>query len=146
MAGFLCLRCGKLVVSTIRTPNSVTFTTSFPFSARLPRLDITSKEILQLMQLPIVRHGGTRRQVVISHPSAERRLTHYIKTLARNRVLGFDTESRPVFTPKAQLKPCLVQLASSKLSVIWRLRTSNSSNGKFPMLCSILESKDILKV
>jgi len=142
MAGFVCLRCGKLVASTARTPNSVTFVTNLE-RRRLPLLNLTNKEI---RQLPPVEHGGTNRQIVISHPTHEARFKKYVKVLAQNKVLGFDTESKPVFSPKARLKPCLVQLASPKLSVLWRLRTLNSSNGRFPMLCSILESKEILKV
>jgi len=142
MAGFVCLRCGKLVASTARTPNSVTFATSLE-RRRLPLLNLTNKEI---RQLPPVEHGGTNRQIVISHPTHEAKFKKYVKVLSQNRVLGFDTESKPVFSPKAKLKPCLVQLASPKLSVLWRLRTLNSSNGRFPVLCSILESKEILKV
>ena len=143
MAGHVCLQCGRLFVSAAKAPYGVSFTRSLPFSAHLPHLQLTKEEI-QL--LPVLRHGGAKHKMIISDPQQEIQYEDFIRTLTQSSVLGFDTESRPAFASKVVQKPCLVQLASSNLCIMWRLRSMNASNGLFPLLHRILESEDVMKV
>ena len=143
MAGYVCWQCGRLFVSAAKAPYGVSFTRSLPFSAHLPHLRLTKEEI---ELLPVLKGGGATHKVIISHPQHETQYENYIRTLTQSNVLGFDTETKPSFATKTLPKPCLVQLASSNLCVMWRLRSMNASNGTFPLLHKILESEDIMKV
>ena len=143
MAGYVCLQCGRLFVSAAKAPYGVSFARSLPFSAHLPHLRLTKGEI---ELLPELKDGGAKHKVVVSHPQHETQYEDYIRTLTQSNVLGFDTETKPSFTTKTVQKPCLVQLASSNLCIMWRLRSMNASNGTFPLLHRILKSEDIMKV
>lgn len=143
MAGYVCLQCGRLCVSAAKASYGVSFTRSLPFSAHLPHLRVTKEEI---ELLPVLKHGGASRKMIISNPQQEMQYEGFIRTLTQSSVLGFDTEARPAFVSKVVQKPCLVQLASSNLCIMWRLRSMNASNGMFPLLHRILESEDVMKV
>ena len=65
-----------------------------------------------------------------------------IKTLRKNTVLGFDTETRPVFRKGVQHDVSLLQLSTPKEAFLFRLNHLGLPNE----LVSILEDSDILKV
>jgi len=65
-----------------------------------------------------------------------------IKTLRKYRVLGFDTETRPVFRKGVQHNVSLLQLSTPKEAFLFRLNHLGFPNE----LVAILEDSDILKV
>ena len=68
MAGYVCLQCGRLCVSAAKASYGVSFTRSLPFSAHLPHLRVTKEEI---ELLPVLKHGGASRKMIISNPQQE---------------------------------------------------------------------------
>ena len=69
-------------------------------------------------------------------------VSYAIKTLRKYAVLGFDTETRPVFRKGVQHNVSLLQLSSSKEAFLFRLNHLGFPNE----LVAILEDPDILKV
>ena len=69
-------------------------------------------------------------------------LTDAVKTLRKNSVLGFDTETRPVFRKGVQHDVSLLQLSTSKEAFLFRLNHLGFPNE----LVEILEDSSILKV
>ena len=65
-----------------------------------------------------------------------------VKTLRRHPVLGFDTETRPVFRKGVQHDVSLLQLSTSKEAFLFRLNHLGFPNA----LVEILEDSSILKV
>ena len=90
-----------------------------------------------LLRLPRGRYSG--QTVIIPTPKSEKQYVKHIRRLLKSSVLGFDTESLK-FNPK---KPCLVQLASRDVCILWRL---NKSSQFPPILHGILSSPRFLKV
>ncbi|MCR5325533.1 MAG: 3'-5' exonuclease domain-containing protein 2 [Bacteroidales bacterium] len=78
---------------------------------------------------------------VIDKPGIDyERAIFYLK---RQKVLGFDTESRPVFSPGQHNNGvALLQLSGPKKAYLFRLQLL----GLRKSLCSILTNKDIIKV
>ena len=78
---------------------------------------------------------------VIDKPGLEyERALFYLR---RQKVLGFDTESRPVFSPGQHNNGvALLQLSGPKKAYLFRLQML----GLRKSLCNILSSKDIIKV
>lgn len=78
---------------------------------------------------------------VIDKPGIDyERAIFYLK---RQKVLGFDTESRPVFSPGQHNNGvALLQLSGPKKAYLFRLQLL----GLRKSLCSILANKDIIKV
>ncbi len=66
-----------------------------------------------------------------------------VRYLAAKDVIGFDTESRPCFSPdQPHYGTSLLQLSGAKKAFLFRVKMT----GIPPKLCSILSSKKILKV
>ncbi|MDR1816993.1 MAG: 3'-5' exonuclease domain-containing protein 2 [Puniceicoccales bacterium] len=65
-----------------------------------------------------------------------------VKALAKERVLGFDTESRPSFRAGTTYLPSLLQLAGSEAVYLFRL----DACGGIPPLYPLLKDERILKV
>ena len=112
----------------------------------------TSKFHFSEVRFPKARFPG--QCFLINNPAAEEiqheKAIHSL--LAGTDVLGFDAETRPSLgRGMGNRPPCLVQLASEEVCVMWRLQVEKKScsyvGGSFPpLLCNILTSKDILKV
>jgi ribonuclease D len=65
-----------------------------------------------------------------------------VEILATEKILGFDTETRPSFTKGESYTPCLLQLATHEKAFLFRLKFY-----PFPEeLKSLLENPQILKV
>ena len=66
-----------------------------------------------------------------------------IRYLKKQKVLGFDTETRPTFSPgQRQYPTALIQLSGPEKAFLFRI----NKIGMPGRLCSILASPDILKV
>ena len=72
----------------------------------------------ELAALPQARYQG---DVLVAETPAE--AVQALKCLAGSRVLGFDTETKPVFTRGANHVPSLVQLAGDNVVVLLRAGT-----------------------
>ena len=90
-------------------------------------------------QLPLGSFKGDI--VVVDKPGLE--YEKAIFYLRRQKILGFDTESRPVFSPgQHNHGVALLQLSGPKKAYLFRLQTL----GMRRSLCSVLANKNILKV
>ncbi|MBO4263411.1 MAG: 3'-5' exonuclease domain-containing protein 2 [Bacteroidales bacterium] len=93
----------------------------------------------EIESLPLGTFPGEIK--VISAPGLE--YDKAIFYLARQKVLGFDTETRPVFSPgHRQHGVALLQLSGPDKAYLFRVQ----SLGMRTLLCRILSSKRILKV
>ena len=93
-----------------------------------------SKE--EINQLPLGRYDGEVIQIGTPEGLAEA-----LKDLRRERVLGFDTETKPSFKKGTTHKPALIQLAGSERVYLFLLR-------KFPLesdLAALLSDPAIIK-
>lgn len=100
------------------------------------QISITPQEI---EKLPLVAFDG--KISVISGPGEE--LERAFKYLRRQRVIGFDTESRPVFTPGVRGNGvALVQLSGPDEAFLFRVKEM----GSLGRLCHIFADPKILKV
>ena len=87
--------------------------------------------------LPRYQFGG-RIIVVQGHSEAARA----VQVLCRERILGFDTETRPVFHKGPMRPPALVQLATHDTCFLFRIH-----RGAIPSpLAALLSSPDVIKV
>ncbi|MCQ2181387.1 MAG: 3'-5' exonuclease domain-containing protein 2 [Bacteroidales bacterium] len=100
------------------------------------KLTVTQEEI---EKLPMAGFGGKIQ--VISRPGLD-----YLRALAYLRsqtILGFDTETRPVFTPTARHnKVALLQLSGPDRAYLFRL----NEMGLRKSLCKVLADASILKI
>lgn len=100
------------------------------------QLSITPQEI---EKLPLVAFEGKIN--VISEPGKE--FERALKYLRRQKVIGFDTESKPVFTPGVRGKGvALVQLSGKEEAFLFRIQKL----GMLGKLCHIFADPFILKV
>jgi ribonuclease D len=98
-----------------------------------PRTDITKEE---LAQLPLFRYQGP---VHLIRTSEE--LARWTPVLRQEKVLGFDTETRPSFRRGQSYLPSVVQIAGADaVFVIQLARLENTG-----LLAVLLSSPDILK-
>lgn len=65
-----------------------------------------------------------------------------VEVLCREKVLGFDTETRPSFTKGESYTPAILQLANDKQAFIFRLKFFPFP----PELAGLLENEQVLKV
>jgi len=93
-----------------------------------------SKEAIN--QLPLQSYEG-RIEVVRDLESAENACAQ----LAKDSVLGFDTETRPSFKKGQSFKPSLIQLAGSDCIYLFQ----NKLMGSLAPMKELFESPDILK-
>lgn len=92
----------------------------------------------EISQLPLLQFGG--RTAIIN--TAEDLTTDLLTELYSAPVLGFDTETRPVFKAGPRNPTALLQLATEQLAVLVRLNTA----GVPAPILRLLESPDVLKV
>jgi ribonuclease D len=79
---------------------------------------------------------------VVNHSSGEE-FEHAIEYLKKQKVIGFDTETKPCFVPKVpRNKMAILQLSGDKKAFIFRLQQV----GVPPKLAAILSSPSIVKV
>ena len=100
------------------------------------KISITPEEIerLELISFPGTIH-------VITHPGRE--LNQAVAYLRRQKILGFDTETRPTFSPGQRSHGvALLQLSGEDEAFLFRLQTL----GMRRRICAILSNPDILKV
>jgi ribonuclease D len=76
--------------------------------------------------------------VVAGHPD----LQHAMQDIVRERVVGFDTETRPAFNPGESYLPSLVQFATA--SAVYLLQAQQQD--LFGAMREILSSEKIIKV
>ncbi len=146
---YTCRYCGRLLpANRVRsvTPDgftgSRTFQRHLPLSPSPPHIHLTSEEV---SNFPAMTFPG--RLYLIPHPSQEVKYLAEIRELMDSSVLGCDTESKPKFHRSGSSRPCLVQLASRDICVMWRLRRREVERKAFPpMLEAILNSPKITKV
>lgn len=94
-----------------------------------------SKELIN--SLPVIRFEG-EVNIINSPEEAEKAL----KKLFREKVVGFDTESRPSFKVGESYPISLVQLATMDRAFLFKL----NGNGMVQMLAPLLTSKNINKI
>jgi ribonuclease D len=92
---------------------------------------ITKEEV---SALPIGRYEGEVRLVTVELERAMAELRH-------ERVLGFDTETRPAFRPGESYPPALVQLAGAAAVYVFQLKRHDFSAA----IAEILSSAAIVK-
>ena len=90
-------------------------------------------------KLELAAFGG--KIEVIDRPGP--RLEHAIKYLSRQKIIGFDTESRPCFSPdQPKYGVSLLQLSGPKEAFLFRIKLL----GLDDRLCRIMASEKIIKV
>ena len=90
-------------------------------------------------KLELAAFGG--KIEVIDRPGP--RLEHAIKYLSRQKIIGFDTESRPCFSPdQPKYGVSLLQLSGPKEAFLFRIKLLGLDN----RLCRIMASEKIVKV
>lgn len=73
----------------------------------------------------------------------DKEFEHAIRYLKTKKILGFDTESRPCFSPdQPHYGVSLLQLSGSEKAFLFRIK----SLGMLRQLCSILSNPEIIKV
>lgn len=95
---------------------------------------ISNEEVSALPKLEF-----TGKIVVIS---SDEELSHWLPQLASDRVLGFDTETKPTFRKGELNSIALLQLANAHLALLIRLRHT----GIPKQLVSLLQDASILKI
>ena len=70
----------------------------------------------QINTMPLVKYEGKLRVL-----SSQDDLQESVDYLMNQRVIGFDTETRPTFKKGSANAPCLVQLAGEKAVFIYQL-------------------------
>jgi ribonuclease D len=90
----------------------------------------------EMNDLPIRRYDGPVH-VVAGHPD----LRHAMQDILRERVVGFDTETRPAFRAGESYLPSLVQFATA--SAVYLLQVQNAD--LFEAMREILSSERIVK-
>ena len=92
----------------------------------------------ELERLPLAAFGG----IITVVDSLGTVFDNAIRYLARQKVIGFDTETRPSFVPRVHYGTALLQLSGKERAFLFRV-------GKLGMprkLCRILSSEKIVKV
>ena len=93
----------------------------------------------EIEKLELAAFGG--KITVIDRPGPE--MEHAIAYLRRQKIIGFDTESRPSFTPsQPHYGVALLQLSGPKEAFLFRIKQL----GMDDRLCRILANEKIIKV
>ena len=87
--------------------------------------------------LPIIRFEGEVK--VVNDASAAAKI---IKKLSKERMLGFDTESKPSFKPGVSHPISLIQISTLKTSYLFQV----NGNGLIPLLEPLLTSQKVKKI
>jgi len=86
--------------------------------------------------LPILRYEGSVHIV-----AAQPQLEHAMQDIFQESVVGFDTETRPAFTPGERYLPSLVQLATASAVYLVKIQQRDL----FGAMRQILSSEKIIK-
>ena len=89
-----------------------------------------------MADLPIRRYEGE-----ICLVATARDLQHALDDLREERVVGFDTETRPAFRKGESHLPCLVQAATARCVYLFQLRHANT----VPVLRELLAAPRVVK-
>lgn len=103
----------------------------------MPALDKTSIGKEELLQLPLSSFPGPIHLV-----DRDDAVPEAAAALARESLLGFDTETKPVFVRGDSHPPALVQLAGEQAVYIFQLKKLRRLDG----LLDVLANRDIRKV
>ncbi|MEW6678406.1 MAG: 3'-5' exonuclease [Pseudomonadota bacterium] len=98
------------------------------------RAETISRE--DLAELPIRRYEGQVH--LVATPEA---LSMALDDLRQERVVGFDTETRPAFRKGESHLPCLVQMATARAAYLFQLRQVDCSAA----LAEVLAAPGIVK-
>ena len=90
----------------------------------------------ELMQLPILRYKGPIR---LAETKAD--LERAARELSRERIVGFDTETRPAFRKGESHPPSLVQIAASRAVYLFQLARFDCSQ----KLAEVFGNSDLIK-
>lgn len=85
----------------------------------------------EIASLPIRRYGG--EIAVVNTPAA---LATAMQDIRQERVLGFDTETRPAFTKGESYLPCLVQVATARRVYLLQLEQLDCSQAVAELLAN----------
>lgn len=96
-----------------------------------------SIEKTELALLPPAQFEGT---IVVVQGEKEARKA--VAALMKEKVLGFDTETRPSFAKGKSNAVCLVQLSTKQTCFLFRLKDNNC----LPLLKPLFEEESILKI
>lgn len=111
-------------------------------SRSLPQIQPDEKGLIRIDKdfiaaLPLMQYTGKIVQI-----NDEKSARKAVKALLKEKVLGFDTETRPSFSRGLSYLTSLVQLCGKKCAYLFRLDYC----GGVPVLFPIFENPDILKV
>jgi hypothetical protein len=95
--------------------------------------DISREDMLAL---PVRRYEGP---IVLVATAAD--LARATDDLRQEKVLGFDTETRPAFKKGESYPPCLVQLATAQAVYLFQLRETFV----FPLIAELMAAPHIVK-
>lgn len=107
-----------------------------PPTATLPGDIATSISREDLANLPIRRYEG---EVLLVATAQD--LARASDDILQERVVGFDTETRPAFRVGESYPPCLFQAATARAVYLFRFGSLNV----FPLLTELLAGPDIVK-
>jgi len=108
---------------------------STPEAKPLPEgLRAISRE--ELLELPVRRYEG--EVCLVETPQ---QLERALADIHNERVIGFDTETRPAFTKGESYPPALVQAATADVVYLFQLRRTEV----FPLVAGMLEAPRIVK-
>lgn len=108
----------------------------------LPNIKATGTDLIRIDKdfiaaLPSLQYSGKIEQI-----TDEKAAKKAVKALLKEKVLGFDTETRPSFSKGVSYLTSLVQLCGKKCAYLFRLDYC----GGVPVLFPIFENPEILKV
>lgn len=108
-----------------------------PEPPEIPEVHLRAYPNEEINELPIQKYEGEVRLV-----HTQKQLESAVKRLSRSRIIGFDTETRPVFKKgRPQNPPALIQLANSECVYIFQLKRQPFNNG----LRDVLADPGIIK-
>ncbi|MBU0678797.1 MAG: 3'-5' exonuclease domain-containing protein 2 [Verrucomicrobia bacterium] len=90
----------------------------------------------EINELPVRKYTGKAHVI-----SSEKDVSSAISVLSEEKILGFDTETKPVFKKGVVHMPALIQLATAREVFIFQLRKT----GFPPKLRGVLANADIVK-
>jgi ribonuclease D len=105
-------------------------------TAELPTESVKRISREEMIELPIRRYEGPVH-VVVGHPDIERAR----QDILQERVVGFDTETRPAFKPGEKYRPSLVQFATANAVYLLQVQQHDFSG----VVREVLSSEFIVK-
>jgi len=101
-----------------------------------PNGEWTRMSKAEISARPMLAYRGPIRLI-----QSQEELTHAVKQLEKETVLGFDTETRPTFRPHQSYPPAVLQLAGKKIVYLYQLKQR-----RFPKaLRQILANPQVVK-